>query len=446
MSSRMSRLHRCCGNPAAMGGVVSPLMTDLAFAYRMHEFSGDRSDSTAGAHTLTDNVVGGLGVESDTGHVGTAESASFNQGGNSNYLDRAATTWGISDAWTVSLWFAGSGTLFQLGDNAATPTPSLVKIQSTLILLSSAAGAYTKFYQNITPAGGYNHYVVTWDGSAVAVWVNGTDVTSGLTKTIDGAGAMANDSRRMIVGAGRNATITEQSIVDVECLFGWSRKLTNGEIASLYNSGSGLDYPFDGSIPAATKPQVVCDGNSLTFGFLASDASKAYPIVMQKDEIGGRSAWKVTNFGVSGQGIAEMLSDAVSQVDALYGSARSKNIVVCWEGTNSANDPGIPLATIYANTTTYVQGRQAAGYKVLILTCLPATGATIDPGFEARRASYNTWVLANSAGADAVLDVASDTRLDDSEDATYFNADKTHLTDAGYAVVADLVGAAVLLL
>jgi hypothetical protein len=91
----------------------------------------------------------------------------------------------------------------------------------------------------------------------------------------------------------------------------------------------------------------------------------------------------------------------------------------------------------------YVLRRRAKGWYVIVPTILPRTGAGTPAGFEADRGTLNTWLLAGSSGANAVVDLTGNANLADSTNVTYFNADKVHLTTAGAAEVAAAVQTAV---
>ena len=187
---------------------------------------------------------------------------------------------------------------------------------------------------------------------------------------------------------------------------------------------------------------VICDGDSMTYGSYASDWYHSYPNQLRTIN----PSISVLNLGVGGQRIDTMLTNAPTVVDPLYMSTGvSKSIVICWGGSNDLAVFGRSDTDVYNDIASYCSGRQTTGFKVIVLTILPRTDCTA--GEETYRQSVNTSIRANWATfADALVDVAADTRLDDFNDATYFYTDKIHLTDAGYAVVASLINTAILAL
>jgi lysophospholipase L1-like esterase len=72
---------------------------------------------------------------------------------------------------------------------------------------------------------------------------------------------------------------------------------------------------------------------------------------------------------------------------------------------------------------------------VIVATMLPRTDCT--GSCETERVAYNTLVTGGAtANGYTVDDLAADSRLQNPNDTTYFAADKIHLNDSGYGVVA----------
>ncbi len=187
---------------------------------------------------------------------------------------------------------------------------------------------------------------------------------------------------------------------------------------------------------AITTPQIICDGDSLTYGTGATHGVNDYPTQMQA-LLGGTTAWRVNNQGTPSETLAQMEANAAATVDIQYETPRTENICIIWGGTNDLVLVGV--ATTETRLQTYCNSRRAAGWKVIAVTCLPRNEAN---PFEANRQAYNTWIRAQGTGLyDALVDIAADPRIGDAgdnTDLTYYDADQTHLNNAGYAVVAAL--------
>jgi lysophospholipase L1-like esterase len=140
-----------------------------------------------------------------------------------------------------------------------------------------------------------------------------------------------------------------------------------------------------------------------------------------------------------------MEADAATRVDDFLPSG--DHVCVCFGGTNDRYN-GTAIATVQNRFQTYCESRQASGWKVVAVTMLPRSDAGTPAGFETDRQTFNTWLRANYTNfADALADVAADTRIGDSGDeldSTYYSADQVHPKTAGYTVIAEIVGAAVL--
>lgn len=136
-----------------------------------------------------------------------------------------------------------------------------------------------------------------------------------------------------------------------------------------------------------------------------------------------------------------MSLNAATRASANYQAGVDENWVVIWGGANDIAAYNETALDTYGYLTTTVAAWQAAGYKVAVLTLIPGN---FFAGSElTERAAFNAAVLANTAGADVIVDVASDSRLS-TITSTYYAYDNDHLNNVGYAVIAELVQAAIL--
>lgn len=193
-----------------------------------------------------------------------------------------------------------------------------------------------------------------------------------------------------------------------------------------------------------TNAIIVCDGNSLTYGFQSSNpATKSYPAVLDDDaDFNGMTIY---NFGVSAQTTQDMIDDAVSQVDAVY-SGSVTSLLIAWEVGNDIYFNG-SVANAMTRFWQYCDARKAAGWKVYVVTCPPRDQSTPfgdnSSQFNVKLSAANDLIRSDFNGhADGLIDVAGDPRFL-GYDLTYYNADKIHYTDAGYAVVAEIVKRAI---
>ena len=79
--------------------------------------------------------------------------------------------------------------------------------------------------------------VMTWDGSNIKLYINGT-----LEETVALTGTIVYGTPSCVMGdAPRNIGLNFDGILDEVGI--WNRTLTSTEISDLYNSGDGLSYP-----------------------------------------------------------------------------------------------------------------------------------------------------------------------------------------------------------
>lgn len=198
-----------------------------------------------------------------------------------------------------------------------------------------------------------------------------------------------------------------------------------------------------------TGPQTVWDGNSLPAGSGTSTIAGQLP----RQTLALLSGtYQLVNVAIGGSYIGSPSNDplvrAPGGVDQLYNAAKSKNALVFWELHNAILQ-GRTAAQVYADEKTYGSGRKTAGYSVIHLDCLPSTA------FSAANNTTKNSVNASLAGdftvatsdplvwgagpgvtyGDYLVQASGIANLSDPTNVTYY-ADGTHLTNAGYALVA----------
>lgn len=178
-----------------------------------------------------------------------------------------------------------------------------------------------------------------------------------------------------------------------------------------------------------TNANIVVDGNSLSLSSLwPSDLAALSPF--------STNGSTVTSVAVGAQTTTNMLSDATTQVDTLIASGKP-NIVIAWEIINDLYF-GASVATAKANIETYCSGRQAAGFKVVVVNALPTQRANLADDLattQAKLEEMNAWMAASYRGfADALLDTRAIPGLE-TWSSTYFY-DNVHINSAGDDLIA----------
>jgi hypothetical protein len=225
--------------PAAGG--TSPLLTNLVAYWKLDESSGTRIDSH-GSNNLTDNNT----VGSATGKIGNA--ASF-VSANEEYLSIPTSSFSASftDEASLNLWVRrdldipltpATSAFLKLEADAAsdnhypfTDNNDYIRIFRTSRFtinprLSGVPDRTVWHMLTITTTPGTNGYKIYQNG--ILEYQNSGQATVSLGTTL-------------FFGTG-TAAFYYGGLFDEVGL--WSRALTASEITQLYNSGSGLTYPF----------------------------------------------------------------------------------------------------------------------------------------------------------------------------------------------------------
>lgn len=192
---------------------------------------------------------------------------------------------------------------------------------------------------------------------------------------------------------------------------------------------------------------IVCDGNSIAIGQVSDDQTTMTNGILEAAESPTESDF--VNVASSGLTTAQLSTRAASTVDTHLNTSviAARRICIVWEITNDLAG-GSNAATAYANIKSYCQARVAAGWKVIVCTCLPRSNAGLRAGFETDRQTVNGDINTNAVSegwASAVADIGDDADIGqngDSNDTTYYNADKIHLNSAGHAIAKTYITAA----
>lgn len=173
------------------------------------------------------------------------------------------------------------------------------------------------------------------------------------------------------------------------------------------------------------RGDLVCfEGDSLT---ARTDNFVCYPFQLMADHPG-----RYVNVAVAGQLVyTDIINDGA--VTDSYQVTDGQNILCFLGGANDIANSRTAEQTETA-IQTYCTARRAAGWKVILLTLLPRTGALNET-----HTAVAAWERANWATfADALVDIALDPKLDDPTDADYYD-DGVHCTTLGYGAIADAV-------
>lgn len=205
-------------------------------------------------------------------------------------------------------------------------------------------------------------------------------------------------------------------------------------ITGIITDGTVVVPPVDPPSPTS-NPRILFLGDSLTEGLAVS---QPYPFLIVKP-----STFTMYNLGVSSRTTAMINADADSMNNTYLGSNKADDIVVVWAGSADLYQAvGTSDAiTTFNNLKAFCLKEKALGSKVVVLTMLPRPNNTVVFS-KTEYLAYNALIRAHwSEFADGLADVQSDPTIgtDASNYNTTYYADTVHLTQAGYAIVANYV-------
>lgn len=240
-------------------GLGSSLLNSLVAYWKLDEESGQRNDSVGTSHLGDTNTVA-----STTGLLGNCARFAAASSEDLSVADNAAFT--FTSALSASFWinqtdlatdraFLGKWTFQTDGEWVIQSGMAVASTSAdiTIFLATSAADNGTGCRMNFNDAdmssGSWYHVAMVYDGTLsgdanrLKVWVNG------VAKTLSAnAGAVPSSLRDggATFYLGRfGGTLTRYYNGDMDEVGLWNRALTAAEVATLYNDGDGVTYPFE---------------------------------------------------------------------------------------------------------------------------------------------------------------------------------------------------------
>lgn len=209
------------------------LTDNIVSYYKMEANSNDAVASNNGTDTS-------ITYSSGNGKIG--QGAGFN-GATPSYIDMGTTANLSLSSLTVAGWaYITAGTDYQvfasrrdgggtLGWELARDLNSPYGLRCTL-----RGGSSPDIIGGTEMTTGYHHVAFTWDGADLKLYLDGSSTASTVSGTATTTGTANFYFGRRPGGAYLTGNIDEMGV--------WSRALTSTEITTLYNNGSGLQYPF----------------------------------------------------------------------------------------------------------------------------------------------------------------------------------------------------------
>lgn len=185
-----------------------------------------------------------------------------------------------------------------------------------------------------------------------------------------------------------------------------------------------------------TQKKIVFHGNSL-FHLGANNIfyGNAVSNYVRSGLVTANNQAPVFDYSYQGKTTRQLTTEFPTVVAPFF---KANDILLHWELTNDLNSGQTP-AQCLVNEKAYCAQAKAMGLKVYILTCIPRNPTFIS---DANRIALNALILADTSFCDGVIDVCTLTEFSTAlsyQNTTYYNADGTHLTTAGYNLIAQKI-------
>lgn len=314
------------------------LGTNLVSYWKLDETSGTRYDSH-GKKTLTDNNT----VGSTTGII--SNGADFINA-NTEYLSRSAETFGLGNTWSASLWakcdnVAVNPRIFHVNPTSGSANQIMFLFQNVstgyfYVQITNSAGSASKIYKFLPASiSTLTHYVVTWDGTTLSLYENGSLKTP--VKDSDGSVTQTDTSRVFTLGSTISGSATLDGTMDEVAI--WSKALTSTEVTALYNSGAGLPY-----IDASDVANSYLDTNNVSFWELEETSGTRTDSKGSNDLTDNNTVLSGTGIQGTGADFESSNSEYLSISDAAQTGidSISAQTVACWvkfESTSANMSP-----------------------------------------------------------------------------------------------------------
>jgi lysophospholipase L1-like esterase len=245
--------------------------------------------------------------------------------------------------------------------------------------------------------------------STTRLWLD----NAAITKNAGSAPAVKGGS----IGVNTNNIGTS---LDLSALLIYDRALTLAEQAT---ANAALYRCFN--LAPQIRDTILAIGDSITEGY-GCQLNQNWPRQMVPLL---KTPYVVSNAGVFGThltGLLPLLTPGYFK-QAFHGAERARKIVLLFMGTNDLNG-NKPARLVYEAVKSLVERVHAFGGKIFVCTILPSgafpNGGEPPGAKEAQRLALNSMIRDNDAGADAIVDVASDPVL-----GSYENNNQTYFQD-----------------
>lgn len=203
--------------------------------------------------------------------------------------------------------------------------------------------------------------------------------------------------------------------------------------------------PVGPVIEAPQSVNIVAEGDSITAGLGATDAAHTYPAVALTGLPEGPT-YTLENIATAGIQTNTLDTDYDSRGGANFDVNSQLNVFTLMAGTNDKSSGIREDVDIYRSLRSILRKAKATGYQRRLIGTMISRNDGSPPGaqFDGNSEPVNQYIRAywnTDLDCDGIFDFGNAEHFDtatNADDAAYYAADKLHLTDVGYAGLADV--------
>lgn len=323
---------------------------------------------------------------------------------------------GIRDNYTQFIQLSGSDALWKW------------TVQGTRFALD-ADGSGSVINPNLlsTPLGISTGWSVNWSGGGSA-YVTSGGVNGEVSDSI--GGGTPGTSAGGYIGWSSPAAPSAASFLEIDI---YGRTLNATEIKAVR---AALDSAY--GLPSNPTNLVFWQGDSLTSAFGTVDGRNNPNVAMESlsHTVGFNSAQSGSQVSTYTNAVAvQNYQDALNTP----GTFTHKVFVLIGGGNDILH--GATASQLYGYMTAVIAEARSLGYEKVVLATMPYLAMYGDPGsaYDLIRTNTNTLIVANAAGADSIVRLDLDARINYPLDPAYRWIDGTHYNDDGEAVIASYI-------
>jgi len=306
----------------------------------------------------------------------------------------------------------------------------------------------TTLQQGFYPSGGSGRMSVfetAATNATVSAWLRSNPSVVGFTSTAAERRFFFRETNEAVAAGaagaatglriGVNPTITNNPSWKIWCVAIYPA-LSTGDMTTLIASAA-----LAASIQTTFDRRIVFCGDSLAIGHQYAKYLRTAGGYYLFGSLAGSP--EIVNRGIGGTTLATAdtnysSTSSASAIARFYTASygAGKCALVIQRATNDLA-AGTTAAAAYTSASSIITKAKATGFLVGICPIISRGDAAYTAPVQAERVSYNSAVSGNAGGADFIVPLTGDAVLGDPvgyNNTTYYNGDKVHLLDAGYAL------------